>query len=184
MSEITSTPGFNAMQAALRSLYGDGRPSYYRTVISYRLGGPDPLDCVSAWCASTATPHYHYIGHGLSELYHKESPDLSRSGFGIELTFRLAAPLTAPELPLWPVTFSKTLPAMFFRQGTCSRKATTSTSMDPYYHARRCRLLDGRAVEQAGEGQLGGLVQLLPPLCDLARTAGRGSMAHGWPPWR
>ncbi|KAG1606612.1 hypothetical protein G6F45_013943 [Rhizopus arrhizus] len=45
-------------------------------------------------CASAAdapVPHWHYITYGFSELYAKESSDADASGYGSELTFRLAA---------------------------------------------------------------------------------------------
>jgi hypothetical protein len=43
-------------------------------------------------------------------------------------------------------------------------------------------LLDGVVIEELGEGELGGVVELLAALLDLARAWGRRSMAPGWPP--
>jgi hypothetical protein len=43
-------------------------------------------------------------------------------------------------------------------------------------------LPDDVRIEELREGELGGVVELLAQLLDLARPWGRRSMAHGWPP--
>ncbi|MDA8046897.1 MAG: suppressor of fused domain protein [Actinomycetota bacterium] len=64
-------------------------------VALHRLGQPD---------------HWHLVTYGLSELHAKESPDRHRSGWGFELTIRIA---TDPdgERPLWAVDFLASLAA-------------------------------------------------------------------------
>ncbi|MFO0942904.1 MAG: hypothetical protein U0930_19370 [Pirellulales bacterium] len=44
-----STPGWDAISDGLTEIYGDQEPSHWGTLISYRLGGPDPLDGDSAY---------------------------------------------------------------------------------------------------------------------------------------
>jgi hypothetical protein len=46
--------------------------------------------------------YWHYVSFGLSDLFMKESKG-QWSGFGYELTFRIARMDGQPEPPLWPV---------------------------------------------------------------------------------
>jgi suppressor of fused-like protein len=55
-----------------------------REVTTHRLRRPD---------------HWHLVTYGLSEVDAKESPDPARSGWGFELTFRLAAGVPASGAP-------------------------------------------------------------------------------------
>ncbi|MDI9654077.1 suppressor of fused domain protein, partial [Burkholderia cenocepacia] len=59
-------------------------------LVKWRLGGPDPLDGISVWRRAAPVPHWHFVTYGLSELYAKESDDPAVSGFGFELTMRVA----------------------------------------------------------------------------------------------
>ncbi len=84
------SPGWDAITAALERLYPGQEPKHYATVLKWMFGGPDPLDGVSVWKRMEPVPHWHYLSYGLSELYAKESGDADTSGYGFELTFRLA----------------------------------------------------------------------------------------------
>ena len=66
-------------------------PRHFGTLLSHTLGGNDPLDGISVYWADAPVPHWHYVTYGFSELYAKESSDADASGYGFELTFRLAA---------------------------------------------------------------------------------------------
>ena len=70
--------------------------------------------------AEAPVPHWHYITYGFSELYAKESSDADASGYGFELTFRLAA--TAGEHagstpPVWPMNLLQNLARYVFGSG-------------------------------------------------------------------
>jgi suppressor of fused len=103
-----AAPGWDAIDRHLEAHYGPDEPQHWGTIIRYRLGGPDPLDGVSAYDHAGPPGHWHYVSYGLSELYAKESEDAARSGWGIELTFRLAH---GPDetAPIWPVNFLQNL---------------------------------------------------------------------------
>lgn len=110
-------PGWDAINAALVPLYGDEEPLHWGTILRWRMGGPDPLDGVSAHRAAGPPPHWHYVSYGLSELYEKESDDPAVSGWGIELTFRLRRAPSDTTAPLWPVSLLQNLARYVFESG-------------------------------------------------------------------
>jgi hypothetical protein len=114
---MSEAPGWEAIDAALRPLYGRQKPLHYGTLISHRLGGPDPLDGVSVYKNSFLSRHWHYVTYGFSELYDKESEDPEVSGWGFELTFRLAPLPKERKPPFWPVSFLQNLARYVFRTG-------------------------------------------------------------------
>lgn len=111
------SPGWDAITAALERLYPDQEPKHYATVIKWMLGGPDPLDGVSVWKRMEPVPHWHYLSYGLSELYAKESSDADTSGYGFELTFRLACEPNEEEPPAWAINFLQNLARYVFKSG-------------------------------------------------------------------
>ena len=111
---MSEAPGWDAIDAALRKVYGAQVPRHWGTVIKYALGGPDPLDGLSAYDAGD---HWHYASYGLSELYEKESEDPSTSGYGFELTFRLARGKKDVEPPVWPANLLQNLARYVFTTG-------------------------------------------------------------------
>ena len=83
--------GWDAIDAALRPLYGDAVPHHVgygaHTMLSDNLQG----------CSAYAREdHWHYVPYGLSNLFDQDEPDnvdehgRQVSGWGCELTFRLA----------------------------------------------------------------------------------------------
>jgi suppressor of fused len=66
-------PGWDATDNALKPIYEGQAPKHYGTLISYELGGADPLRGISAYKRSDPIPHWHYITYGFSELYDKKS---------------------------------------------------------------------------------------------------------------
>lgn len=96
----SASPGLDAIQSRLEKLYPGKQPRHWVTAVSDRLDGSDPLERVSAYAASSPG-HWHYVGMGLSELFAKETTDPGTSGWGFELTFRVAS--NEAEPPLWPV---------------------------------------------------------------------------------
>src|SRR5262249_51972754 len=119
MSGDTS-PGWDAIDAALEEVYGEVEPLHYGTIIKWRLGGPDPLDGVSVY-ESTAfdIAHWHYVSYGLTELYEKESVNADESGWGFELTFRLRRDSDdeSAQAPIWPINMMQNLARYVFQSG-------------------------------------------------------------------
>ncbi len=102
---MTDAPGWDAIDEALLPLYGSKEPQHFGTLQRWRLGGPDPLDGLSVYDRDSP-PHFHIVGYGLTELYEKDegtSPD--ESGWGFELTFRLARGDGQEEAPIWALGF-------------------------------------------------------------------------------
>ncbi|HZE99891.1 MAG TPA: suppressor of fused domain protein [Planctomycetota bacterium] len=110
------SPGWQAIDAALKSLYPEEKPQHFGVLIPYDLGGPDPLRGLSAY--RRADPeHWHFVSYGFTELFAKESPDKETSGFGFELTFRLARPKDEDKPPAWALNFLQNLGRYVFQTG-------------------------------------------------------------------
>lgn len=79
--------GWRAIEEACLKIYpGQTEPKHYGTLISWMLGGNDPLDGISIYDGGE---YYHFVTFGLSELYDKESENEEYSGYGFELTIKL-----------------------------------------------------------------------------------------------
>ena len=109
-------PGWDAITGALEAIHPGIEPSHWGTVIRFRMGGPDPLDGLSAYRVDDP-PHWHYVSFGLSELWDKQSEDASLSGWGFELTFRLARRATDDVPPVWPLNMLQNLARYVFSSG-------------------------------------------------------------------
>lgn len=112
--------GWDAIDAVLKPIYGDTEPSHYGTMIPYSLGGPDPIRGISAYKVEAPRPHWHFVTYGFSELYEKESDDPAVSGFGFELTMRVAFSPDEPdpsEPPSWTLTLIQSLGRYVFQTG-------------------------------------------------------------------
>ncbi|MEO4053242.1 suppressor of fused domain protein [Solibacillus sp. CAU 1738] len=101
MTEEVNTTGWAAIEEALTKLYGEQEPKHYGTAIPFMLGGQDPLDGLSAYKVETPSPHWHIVTFGFSELYEKESNNTEYSGYGFELSFRVARSIDEEEPPAW-----------------------------------------------------------------------------------
>lgn len=112
-----TAPGWDAINAALKPIYGDQEPKHFGTIIKWMLGGPDPLDGISAYKRLEPVPHWHCVSYGLSELYSKESDYAEESGFGFEFSFRLACDAAAVEPPNWPMSLMQNLARYVFQSG-------------------------------------------------------------------
>ena len=114
-------PGWDAINAALDKIYGEIEPLHWGTVVRWSMGGPDPLDGTSAYEADGPPPHWHFVSYGLSELYRKESDDPEQSGWGIELTFRLARDEGEASPPHWALHLLQQLGRYIFESGNVLR---------------------------------------------------------------
>ena len=111
----------DALYAPLRRVYGEQQPMHWGTLVRWADGGPNPHDAVSAYWSEVG-PHWHYVSWGLSELSDKVTPNPHVSGWGFELTFRLAATLSerspgahpAAAAPRWPLSLLDDLAKVVF----------------------------------------------------------------------
>lgn len=86
-SDEVVVDGWKAIEEACLKMYpGQTDPKHYGTIISWSLGGNDPLDGISIYDGGE---YYHFVTFGLSELYEKENRNKEFSGYGFELTVKL-----------------------------------------------------------------------------------------------
>ncbi|MNI29405.1 Suppressor of fused protein (SUFU) [compost metagenome] len=114
--EVEAT-GWDAIEEQMKRLYGEQEPKHYGTLIPYILGGKDPLNGISAYMAEKPYPHWHFVTFGFSELYEKESQDPEYSGYGFELTFRLARTADEQEPPAWALNILQNMGRYVFSSG-------------------------------------------------------------------
>ncbi|WP_028545555.1 suppressor of fused domain protein [Paenibacillus taiwanensis] len=117
MSEEVVTSGWDAIEEQMVHIYGAQEPKHYGTLISYALGGNDPLDGISVYKAEQPFPHWHFVTYGFSELYEKESENTDYSGFGFELTFRLIREEHEEEPPTWALNLLQNMARYVFSSG-------------------------------------------------------------------
>ncbi|MCE0448336.1 suppressor of fused domain protein [Brevibacillus sp. AF8] len=117
LNEEMMSAGWDAIDQEMRKIYGEQEPKHYGTLISYALGGPDPLDGISAYKADEPYPHWHFVTYGFTELYEKESENEEESGFGFELTFRLARKDDEEEPPAWALNLLQNMGRYVFNTG-------------------------------------------------------------------
>lgn len=85
--EEYETVGWDAITKECERVYpGQDNPLHYGTLMSWQLGGNDPLDGISIYDGGD---YWHFITYGLSELYEKESENIEYSGYGMEFTLKL-----------------------------------------------------------------------------------------------
>ncbi|EON70719.1 suppressor of fused domain protein [Lysinibacillus sphaericus] len=122
MNEIDNTTGWDAIDKVMETIYGEQEPKHYGTLISYALGGQDPLDGISAYKVDTPNPHWHFVTYGFSELYDKESDNAEDSGYGFELTFRLVRNIGEEEPPAWALNLLQNMARYVFNSGNVFRE--------------------------------------------------------------
>lgn len=101
--ESDKAPGWEAIDSQVREVYSDQEPKHWGTVIGHILGGPDPIDGISAYeCRDGGVDHLHYLTYGYTSLYYdEEAVGGEYSRFGFEMTLRLASPLPPEEGSPW-----------------------------------------------------------------------------------
>ncbi|MEL7061190.1 MAG: suppressor of fused domain protein [Acidobacteriota bacterium] len=114
-----SAPGWEAIDSRLKTVYGSQEPKHWGTIVKHMVGGPDPLDGISAYCCSDGgLDHLHFVTYGYSSLYYDEKVvggEFSR--FGFEMTFRWATELPPPEDPVWVLNLLQNLARYVFASG-------------------------------------------------------------------
>lgn len=116
--DLADSPGWQAINDALRPIYGDREPHHVGTIVPFFLGGSDPIHGISAYKNLEPIPHWHFITYGFSELWRKESTNKDVSGFGFELTFRSACNPDETAPPNWALNFLQNLGRYVFETGS------------------------------------------------------------------
>jgi hypothetical protein len=117
--ESNEAPGWDAIDDALRPLYGNREPFHFGTIVPYSLGGPDPIHGISAYKNAAPAPHWHFVTYGFTELWDKESTNPDVSGFGFELTFRPTCKARDKKPPNWALSFLQNIGQYVFETGNC-----------------------------------------------------------------
>jgi hypothetical protein len=112
-------PGWDAIDSRLNEVYKGQEPKHWGTIIKHMMGGEDPIDGLSAFqCTDGGTDHQHFITYGYSSLYYDEGAvGGDFSGFGFEMTFRLASRLPPQEEPIWVLSLLQNLARYVFKSG-------------------------------------------------------------------
>lgn len=114
---MDESPGWDAIDAALRPLYGDTKPYHLGTIIKWSMGGREPLDGISVYARTEPVPHWHFVSYGMTELYEKTSDNPDESGWGFEFTFRLARDPAEETPPVWAANLLQNLGRYVFTSG-------------------------------------------------------------------
>jgi suppressor of fused-like protein len=112
----TPAPGRDAIARTLDALYEGRQPRMFDNPNPWSRGGEDPLDAIGVWRRAEPVPHWHFVSFGLTDLYAKKSASAA-SGYGFELTLRVAAEPDALEPPLWPMHLLQSLARYVYRTG-------------------------------------------------------------------
>lgn len=127
--------GWDAIEQAFSALYPGQKAKHWShdgVMRMHDLRNPpeNPFDGVSIYDGGA---FWHYVSFGMSDLYEKDSRG-SWSGFGYELTFRLAKPASEVAPPLWPINL----------MGSLARAAYTGSAFAPG-HTVQIGPIDGQA---------------------------------------
>ncbi|GAA4630173.1 hypothetical protein GCM10023196_054420 [Actinoallomurus vinaceus] len=133
---MTETPGWDAIDDALSRVYGDTEPLHFGTVHKWALGGPDPLDGISAYPRTDPVSHWHFVSYGMTELYAKESSDPDESGWGFEFTFRVARDPAETTPPVWAMSLLQNLARYVFQSGRWFEPGHTMNANGPIAASR------------------------------------------------
>lgn len=145
--------GRTAIENALKPLYRDTEGQQWGTLISWTLGGPDPLDPVRVYPRADPVPHWHYISFGMTELDEKESQNPDESGWGFEFTFRLTRRPEEHEAPVWPVGFLQNLARYVYSSGNWFEAGDHVDANGPIFLDRQDSLI--RAFAFTADPELG-----------------------------
>jgi hypothetical protein len=106
--------GRTAIDAALDALYPTQRDLRFASP-ARADGRPPSIAELAVYRCPESRAHWHYVTYGLSEVFGKQTKDPATSGFGFELTMRLAADGDAP--PPWPMRVHVHLADYVFETG-------------------------------------------------------------------
>lgn len=126
--------GRDAITASLNALYKGRQPKHFENPHPMAQGGPDPLAGISVWQRAEPVPHWHYVTYGFSEQGAKPGKNPAVSGYGFELTFRLAATAQASEPPMWPIHLLQNLGRYVFATGNIFNDGDRLNANGPIAH--------------------------------------------------
>ncbi|MDR2879729.1 MAG: suppressor of fused domain protein, partial [Fusobacteriales bacterium] len=106
--------GWDFIDRIFKKIYKNTEPLHYGNISPF---GEKKLKGISVYDVKGENPHWHFVTYGLSELYEKESDNLEKSGYGIELTFRLVKEERETEVPNWAINFLNNLANYIFKTG-------------------------------------------------------------------
>ena len=104
--------GWNFIDETFGKIHKGIEPLHYGNISPF---GERKLKGISVYDVKGENPHWHFVTYGLSELYEKESDNPEKSGYGIELTFRLAKDESETEIPNWAINFLNNLANYIFK---------------------------------------------------------------------
>jgi len=111
-------PGWAAIDGALEPIYGSEEPPFHYAPSAPAFLSNDPLNGISVYKSNAfGRDHWHFITYGFSELYDKETDDPSTSGYGFELTIRVARDASEAEPSPWTFNFLQNLGRYVFSSG-------------------------------------------------------------------
>lgn len=116
------SPGWDAITKACERVYpGQSDPLHFDMLVPAFLDDGNPLHGISVYRAAGPRPHWHYVTYGLTDLFGQQegSGDNGVSGWGFELTFRLAddEAMKARQAPTWPLNMLQYLAGYVARTG-------------------------------------------------------------------
>lgn len=121
MDQEVRSSGWDAITAACDRIYTDQpTPAHAAPPVSARLGGDDPIEGISVYRAIDPLPHWHYVTYGYSDLFEPAVPGQEFSGYGMEMTFRLASDAAqdlSSQPPLWPMDLLQNVARYVFSTG-------------------------------------------------------------------
>ncbi len=114
----TTGPGGKDIADRIAHVYPGVKPAHFDVALPMRAGGARPLERISILklddAGSSSGRHWLYVSYGLSELHAKKSRRQDRSGWGLELTFRLKRGKEA-KAPGWPLDLMQALAGYVFQ---------------------------------------------------------------------
>ncbi len=127
------SPGKDAIQSHLRELYPGQTPKDWFTLHKWMMGGPDPLDAFEAFeCRDGGRDHLHFVTYGYTELdYNEEAVGDEVSGYGFEMTFRLAVDLPTGEEFVWVCGLMQNLARYVFQTGNVFKNYSVMPANGP-----------------------------------------------------
>ena len=142
MDQGSEVPGWDAIDGALRKIYGDTQPLHWAPSLPAIAGGNDCLQGISAYRSTFGgRAHWHFVTYGYSELYDKESDDPNVSGWGFEMTVRVVDPEFDDTPPTWVMSMLQNLARYVFRTGNVFEPGHYTTLNGPIALGRKTELV-------------------------------------------
>ena len=112
----SDAPGWDAIDAACNALYPDQPEPLHYPITPHPPMGTGLVYGISAYRAKGPPAHWHYVTYGFSDLYEKTDPESKLSGWGFELTLRVARGRERTP-PSWALGFLNNLSIYVRRSG-------------------------------------------------------------------